>query len=42
MISLISRNIPKSLWGQTTVMFIVLAVVFAVLLLWHLPRPIAR
>jgi hypothetical protein len=31
MISLISRNIPKSLWGQTTLMFIVLAVVLAVL-----------
>jgi len=31
MLSLISRNIPKSLWGQTALMFIVLAVVLAVL-----------
>jgi hypothetical protein len=31
MLSLISRNIPKSLWGQTARMFIVLAVVLAVL-----------
>jgi hypothetical protein len=31
MFSLISRNIPKSLWGQTALMFIVLAVVLAVL-----------
>jgi hypothetical protein len=31
MISLISRNIPKSLWGQTTMMFIILAVVLAAL-----------
>jgi hypothetical protein len=31
MFSLISRNIPKSLWGQTVLMFIVLAVVLAVL-----------
>src|SRR5262249_43730966 len=31
MLSLIPRNIPKSLWGQTAVMFIVLAVVLAVL-----------
>ena len=29
--SLISRNIPKSLWGQTTLMFIVLVIVLAVL-----------
>jgi hypothetical protein len=31
MLSVISRNIPKSLWGQTVLMFIVLAVVLAVL-----------
>jgi hypothetical protein len=31
MISLTSRNIPKSLWRQTTLMLIVLAVVLAVL-----------
>jgi uncharacterized membrane protein len=31
MLSLISRNIPKSLWGQTALMFIVLAVVLVVL-----------
>ena len=31
MLSLISRNSPKSLWGQTALMFIVLAVVLAVL-----------
>jgi len=31
MISFISRNTPRSLWGQTTLMFIVLAVVLAVL-----------
>jgi len=31
MISLTSRNIPKSLWGQTTLMLIVLAVVLAIL-----------
>jgi hypothetical protein len=34
MISLISRNIPKSLWGQTALMFIILAVVLAVLRLF--------
>ena len=31
MLSLILRNIPKSLWGQTTLMFIVLVIVLAVL-----------
>ena len=31
MLSLISRNIPKSLWGQTALMFIVLVIVLAVL-----------
>ena len=31
MFSLISRNIPKSLWGQTALMLIALAVVLAVL-----------
>jgi hypothetical protein len=31
MLNLISCNIPKSLWGQTALMFIVLAVVLAVL-----------
>jgi hypothetical protein len=31
MISLISRHIPKSLWGQTVLMFTILAVVLAVL-----------
>jgi uncharacterized membrane protein len=31
MISLISRNIPKSFWGQTTLMFLILAIVLAVL-----------
>jgi hypothetical protein len=31
MISLISRNTPKSLWGQTALMFIILAIVLAVL-----------
>jgi hypothetical protein len=30
MLSLISRNIPKSLWGKTALMFIVLAIVLAV------------
>ena len=29
--SLISRNVPKSLWGQTARMFVVLALVLAVL-----------
>ena len=31
MLSLISRNIPKSLWGQTALMFIALAIVLAAL-----------
>jgi xanthine/uracil permease len=31
MFSLNSRNIPKSLWGQTALMFITLAVMLAVL-----------
>ena len=31
MLSLISRNIPKSFWGHAAPMFIVLAVVFAML-----------
>jgi NhaP-type Na+/H+ or K+/H+ antiporter len=31
MLSLISRNIPKSLWGQTALMLIVLAIVLAIL-----------
>jgi hypothetical protein len=29
MLNLISRNIPKSLWGQTALMFVVLAVLSA-------------
>jgi hypothetical protein len=31
MISLLSRHVPKSLWGQTTLMFVALAVVLAIL-----------
>jgi|NGEPerStandDraft_6_1074524.scaffolds.fasta_scaffold17286_1 ABC-type xylose transport system permease subunit len=31
MFSLISRNIPKSLWGQTALMLIILAIVLAAL-----------
>jgi hypothetical protein len=29
MLSLISRNIPKSLWGQSALVFIALAIVLA-------------
>ena len=31
MFSIISRNIPRSLWGQTILMFVILVVVLTVL-----------